>query len=100
MVTVYDFQTHYAIKNLRDFCRCSDDAVSGIHKLKEKYTQVEQGIKAMEAHHQMFIHCLGAHMSRLDETLSYAQDCSQACELGTLEDMIEERDRLKRNSRH
>ena len=97
MAVVYNFETHFTIKHLNDVYRSVGNIVTGIGQLKANCARIQKGLKTLEAHHQRFDKDLDLHSSRLDQSLELAEGCSEACELETLEDMVEERDRLLRS---
>lgn len=94
MAIIYDFSAYRTPRLMRSVSQQMGGVVSDMHALNGYLRNIEVKLGQLKEVHRVVHLQLGAYVSRLERTMAFARSCSDACELNSIEQMIEERDHI------
>jgi|GEM_PF-3179386 len=94
MAEVYRFDECRSLRLSRDISQQTEDVVDQLRDLKEQFNRLRAGCDRAQETGQMFYSQLEAHLLTLKMSREFGRRCSTACELKSIEKMVEKRNQL------
>ena len=97
MAIIYDFSAYHTPRLLRSFSQQTGDVVRQLSDLGENLTKIDAHLYNIQEIHCQFSLRLSTFLFTLKKARKFARRCSAACELDSLEQMIEKRNQIIRD---
>ena len=97
MAIIYNFDSYRAPRMLRKFSRHTEGVSWELCSLGEKLNNINAGLGRIQEAQYAFSSQLDTYLYELERSLRFARICSDACELNSIEEMLEKRDQLLRD---
>ena len=94
MAEIIDIRVKLAERKLREFEANAHEAVKNLDALAAKHHNLKDLISAMRAKLIFVENCYQVYLDKIKKTSEHHDDCMEACELETVEEMLEARKKI------